>query len=103
MSDSNDRVIVKVDPDLKDLIPSFMQSIEVELSYIESSVEKGEFDEVKRLAQGIKGSGGGYGFHEVTKLGADIEEAAAKQDVDTIAAKVHSIRVHLAFAQVVYE
>ncbi len=76
--------IVYVDPDLEDLIPDFMENRRNDVGVIEQLLHDGEFDEIRRLGHSMKGSGGGYGFNEITEIGKVIEEAALAHDVDEI-------------------
>ena len=54
-----------------------------------------DFEAVRVTAHGMKGAGGGYGFPEITRLGAAMEEGAMRRDVDAIGALVTSLEAYL--------
>ena len=51
----------------------------------------------------MKGSGGGYGFDEVTVIGQSLELAATEQDADTIRQMVSGLVSYLERVEVVFE
>ena len=77
--------IVYVDPDLEDLIPDFLENRRNDVVVISRLLDEGEMDEIRRLGHSMKGSGGGYGFYEITEIGKAIEEAALSGNKDEIA------------------
>jgi HPt (histidine-containing phosphotransfer) domain-containing protein len=75
---------VQVEKEIKDLIPGFMANRKKDLISIQNYIDAANCDEISKIAHKIKGSSGGYGFHELSKVGAQMEEAAKKKDLDTI-------------------
>jgi len=59
-----------------------------ELNNIVENFESTSFDSLRIFGHNIKGSGGMYGYNEVTNLGAEIETAAKNEERE-------SIRLHL--------
>ena len=59
-----------------------------ELNNIVENFESASFDSLRIFGHNIKGSGGMYGYNEVTNLGAEIETAAKNEERE-------SIRLHL--------
>ena len=55
-----------------------------ELLSIKEDLETKSFDSLRTFGHNIKGSGGMYGFNEVTEIGAVIETAAKEQNMDLI-------------------
>ena len=55
-----------------------------ELLSIKEALENKSFDSLRTFGHNIKGSGGMYGFNEVTEIGAVIETAAKEQNMDLI-------------------
>jgi hypothetical protein len=51
----------------------------------------------------MKGSGGGYGFHEITEFGAHIETAAKEQDLEGSKKWVDQLIWYLDHIEVHYE
>ncbi|HEX3037322.1 MAG TPA: Hpt domain-containing protein [Thermodesulfobacteriota bacterium] len=74
------RIVVYVDPDLEDLIPTFLGNRHRDVEEINRLLEQENLEEIKRLGHSMKGAGGGYGFDEITEIGREIEEAAKNKD-----------------------
>ena len=55
-----------------------------ELVSIMEDLETKSFDSLRTFGHNIKGSGGMYGFNEVTEIGAVIEAAAKDEDMALI-------------------
>ena len=55
-----------------------------ELVSIMDNLETNSFDSLRTFGHNIKGSGGMYGFNEVTEIGAVIEAAAKDEDMALI-------------------
>ncbi|MEQ9619773.1 MAG: Hpt domain-containing protein [Deltaproteobacteria bacterium] len=72
--------VVYIDPDFEDLIPSFLESRRNEIGIIRECIVVSNLAEAQRLGHGMKGAGAGYGFPEISAIGAKIEEAAKSRD-----------------------
>ncbi len=70
------RLCVEVAGELRDLIPRFLANRRVEIDALRAAVARGDFEAARRIGHTLKGVGGGYGFDEITRLGAAIEAAA---------------------------
>ena len=55
-----------------------------ELSSIKEDINSATFDSLRTFGHNIKGSGGMYGFNEITKMGASIETAAKNENMNQI-------------------
>ncbi len=94
-------VVVYVDSDLEDLIPMFLENRHKDVEDIRKLLRDGIFDEIRRLAHSMKGSGGGYGFDEISEIGRDMEEAAKSRDRDQIESLNHRLAEYLSVVEVV--
>ena len=81
----NEKIIIKIDPDLEDLIPGFLANRARDVTTIRALLASGDFDGIRILGHSMKGAGGGYGFDRITELGGTMETAAAAGDAATIA------------------
>jgi HPt (histidine-containing phosphotransfer) domain-containing protein len=75
MSADGERV-VEVDAGLAALVPGYLERRRGDALAIAAAAAAGDFETARSLGHQLKGSGGGYGFAEITRLGAEIEEAA---------------------------
>ena len=70
------KILVKVDPDLADLIPGFLENRRKDITAMQEALARDDFETVRVLGHSMKGAGGGYGFDAITDIGAALEEAA---------------------------
>ena len=75
-----EKIQVTVDVELRELIPGFLENRAKDAVRMEEALERRDYEFLKRLGHSMKGVGGGYGFDEITRLGAEIERAAAASD-----------------------
>ena len=75
-------ITIQVDEDIIDLIPRYIENRWSDIRTIEIALERGDFETVRNLGHGMKGSGGGWGMDQVGDIGQGIEEAAKAQDPD---------------------
>ena len=72
----SEKIIVKVDPELEELIPSYLQNLEKNTANIKAGLAKDDMELCRTLGHNMKGSGGSYGFDFVSAMGKEIEDAA---------------------------
>ena len=90
-----EKLTVEVDADLAELIPLFLQTRQNDLAGLEKNLASGDFDELRVIGHGMKGSGSSFGFHGVTTMGSLIEAAALVQDASTVKAQTLALRDYL--------
>ena len=66
-----------------------------ELESIMEDLETKSFDSLRTFGHNIKGSGGMYGFNEVTEIGAVIEAAAKDEDMVLIKSNLKDLDLFL--------
>lgn len=98
-----DRISVRVDPDLADLIPGFLKNRERDVQAIREAVGRGDFETVRIAGHSMKGAGGGYGFDAITDRGAEIERAAIARDAGAVLAGIAALQEYLQRVEVVYD
>lgn len=70
----------EVGPEVRMLVPGFLAARRREHLWMESCLVEGDFDQIARLGHRLKGSGGSFGFPELTSVGARLETAAKLRD-----------------------
>ena len=75
------KYLVKVDKDLEELIPGFVENRRKEISELGPLLAEKKFEDITKLAHKTKGSSGGYGFMELSAWAAELEKAAKAQDL----------------------
>lgn len=78
--DIEDKYLIEVDADLKDLIPDFLDNKRTDLESIQDALERKDFDRLRKMGHKLKGSFHMYGFNYISNICHEIEEAAKEQD-----------------------
>lgn len=65
---------------LADLLPKYLHNRRADAVAARAAIERADFVTVKSIGHRMKGSGSGYGFHGITLLGAQLEQASLRSD-----------------------
>jgi HPt (histidine-containing phosphotransfer) domain-containing protein len=98
----SDKLIVTVDSQIAALVPRFLANRAADVGKIRAALAGADFEAIRGLAHGMKGAGGGYGFPEISRLGAALEEGARQRDAAAITALVASLEEYLGRIEVKY-
>jgi HPt (histidine-containing phosphotransfer) domain-containing protein len=98
----SDKLIVTVDSQIAALVPRFLANRAADVGKIRAALADADFEAIRRPAHGMKGAGGGYGFPEISRLGAALEEGARQRDAAAISALVASLEEYLGRIEVKY-
>ena len=85
------RILIRVDPDLADLIPGFLENRRNDLAAMREALARNEYETVRILGHSMKGAGGGYGFDAITDIGAALEQAARDKDTEGIQQSLYDL------------
>lgn len=81
---TTEEIVVTVDSDLEDLIPGFLENRRRDAAALQAALDEGRIDTLRSIGHSLKGVGGGYGFHELSKIGAEIENHAMSGELSGI-------------------
>lgn len=95
--------ILKIDEDLADIIPGYMENRTKELKMISVLIGKKDFDSLRIIGHKLKGSGSGYGIDFFTDLGARMEEGALKKDAELMEVLRKEYTDFMASVEIIYE
>jgi HPt (histidine-containing phosphotransfer) domain-containing protein len=90
-----EKIVIKVDPEIADLIPGFLQNRQKDIENIMSYLKEGNFEQIERLGHSMKGSGAGYGFDGISEIGKSIEIAGKGKDVEGIKKGIEDLKDYL--------
>ena len=99
----SEKIQVHVDPDIQDLIPGYLENRGKDLLVYQQALEKGDFESIGVLGHSMKGSGGGYGFNDLTSIGRAIEKAAKNRDKESVRKSIIDLTDFLEKLEVVYD
>ncbi|MDD4004621.1 MAG: Hpt domain-containing protein [Elusimicrobiaceae bacterium] len=90
-----EKIIVKPDPDLIDLIPGYLRNRRTDVVELKKAFAAKDFPHIRSIGHSIKGSGAGYGFDGLTLLGAELETAARDNSEAAVLAKIAELENYL--------
>lgn len=98
----SEKIVAEVSKDLEPLIPRYLDRRHKEIDTFRAQLAAGDFEALRIGGHSLKGSGGGYGFPDLTRIGGVIEAAAKTEDSQTIMAALaeyadYMQRVEVAF------
>lgn len=89
---------VQVDEDILDLVPEFLARRREDLRELEGILERRDIAAGKSLGHNLAGSGAGYGFQVISRLGREIETNSGadwtrvREAVDRLAEYLEQVR-----------
>ena len=95
--------VVWVEKDLEQLVTRFLERKQAELKLIREALAVADFEAVRRLGHDLKGAGEGFGFPELSIVGAKLELAAKARDAEQISSHAATMERYLARLQVRFE
>ena len=98
-----EKIRVTVDKDLEDLIPGFMRRRREDVVSLKASLSAGDLDKIRVTGHSMKGTGGGYGFDDLSQIGGELEKAAVAGDAGEISALVDRLEKYLDHVVVQFE
>jgi len=75
--------LLRDDPSFADIVIPFVQGLTERVRTMEDSIQASDFDALTTAAHQLKGSGGGYGYPQLTERAAQLEQSARKAVLDT--------------------
>ena len=87
---------------LEDLIPEYLSNRGQDLQALSAAIESRDFTVARAIAHSMAGTGGGYGFPEITTISRAIEQAADASDLKGVQTQVSNLAAYLERLEVVY-
>lgn len=100
---SDEKIVVKVDPDLEDLIPGFLNNRAGDLTTLREALAGENYQSIQSIGHSLKGVGGGYGFTGMSEIGAAIEAAAKQQQLEELKQLIEQYGSYLDAVEVTFE
>jgi len=101
--DHEEKIVVIVDEDLQDLIPGYLENRLKDIAAIRAALAQGDYEAIRSIGHKLKGSGGGYGFDQITEIGRLMEEAAKIDHGEEILRQTEALTSYLKRVEVVYQ
>jgi CheY-like chemotaxis protein len=97
------KIAVKVNKALQDLMPGYLQRKREDITALNNALEQLDYESIRVLGHSLKGSGGSYGFDNITEIGKQIEMAAKNQDPVAIREWINKLSQYLSCITIAYE
>lgn len=94
---------VVVDAEFEPIIPQYLKNLEADMAAIRQGLQDADSAVVAMNGHRIKGSGASFGFDELTRLGAGIENTARVGDLKKAGAYFDEMEAYMQNLEVVYE
>lgn len=94
--------LVTVPAILEALVPRFLDNRRLDVTALQGALSDEDFTTVQSIGHAMKGTGGGYGFHAISAIGRDVEEAAKVEDAISIQQLVEALEAYLDRVKIKY-
>jgi PAS domain S-box-containing protein len=91
----NRKIRITPPPGIGALIPNYLANIRRNIGLILAGVDAHDCQVARRMGHQFKGTGGGYGFPEVARIGAALESAGIAADEPEIRSQLLTLRRYL--------
>jgi hypothetical protein len=95
-----DPIAIGVDEEIIDLLPGYIANRWKDIEIAGKALQDQDFDALRFMGHTMKGSGGGHGLDEVSRIGEGIEASAKEGDASGIEELLERLRNFLERVQV---
>jgi HPt (histidine-containing phosphotransfer) domain-containing protein len=99
---SQEAMTVRIESDFEPLLTKFMANRKKETVTMRDALAQQDFDTVRKVAHGMKGAGGSYGFDRITEMAAVIEQSAKVQAAAAIESELEQLMFYLEHVRIVF-
>jgi hypothetical protein len=93
---------VRVRRELRDLIPAYIENRRREVSTLTDALSRKDYAFIQCVGHQVECHGGAFGFHGMSRLGSEIEQASKYRDRLLIRSSVRKFANYLKELEVVY-
>jgi CheY-like chemotaxis protein/HPt (histidine-containing phosphotransfer) domain-containing protein len=86
---------VELQPGLEEITPGYLAVRREEIPELMSLLAVSDFERIAEMAHNMKGSGTSYGFEDLSRIGAALEDAAELRDPHAIGAQLSQLNGYL--------
>jgi HPt (histidine-containing phosphotransfer) domain-containing protein len=88
-------VTVRVDETLRDLVPHYLANRRNDVERLREALSREDFEAIRILGHSMAGSGGGYGFPTLTRIGRMLEKAGKERDRASVESQLQELSNYL--------
>ena len=94
---------VSIDSDLEEIMPMFLQNRQKDLDQLPTLFNEQKFNEIRVIAHKLAGNAGSYGLSELGEVGANMEDACLKNDIQKVEACIQDYQSYMKNLVIKYE
>jgi HPt (histidine-containing phosphotransfer) domain-containing protein len=95
-------IIARCSRDLEPLVPRYLARRREEVGSLRARLDAGDYEALRLIGHGLKGSGSSYGCSGLSDIGARIEKAAVARDAPALESLLAEHADHVERLQVVF-
>jgi signal transduction histidine kinase/HPt (histidine-containing phosphotransfer) domain-containing protein len=84
-----------VEPEVARLAPRFLANVEKDLVKLQAADSAEDYATIQRIGHNLNGTGGSFGFPQITKLGCAMEAAAKEHSIDQARSAIGELAKHM--------
>ena len=97
-----EKILVQVDPDMKEIVPEFLENARADLCVLGEALRGEDYETLRTLGHSMKGVGA-FGFEFLSVIGASLEQAGRSRDLEEAERLVQQLSHYLEHMEVVFE
>lgn len=94
---------VTIDKDLEDLIPGYLENRKKDIISLKKNLAEKDFESARVTGHSMKGSGGGYGFTDISDIGKIIEDSAKDKKEKEIQEQIKRLEDYVNNLEISYQ
>lgn len=98
----SDAIVERIDPELAELVELFLNGSRRDAAQLAEALDQGDLATAQRIGHSAKGAGAAYGFHGLSDLGRQVEQAAGEGNLALSRDLLERIRDYLERVRVEY-
>jgi HPt (histidine-containing phosphotransfer) domain-containing protein len=99
---AGEMIRVEIDRELMPVVPEYLENRFLDCAEIERLLASGGMEYIQIMGHRMKGSGGSFGFDEISAIGEALEFAARVPDAEGVRSAVVRLETYLALVSVAY-
>ena len=96
-------IVVRLKSATRELAPLYVERCRADVARMKDDLDRNDFKALHGTGHTIKGTGGSYGFYEMTRIAAGIETAAAASDRDRLQSLLAQLERYLERVKLEFE
>ena len=81
------KFVVTIDKDIEEIVPMFLDNRQKDIESIKQHILDSELGQIEVISHKLAGNAGSYGFTDLGKIGAALEQACKDQNIEAIKIK----------------